>query len=113
MGARERVLKVGSKGLGKGTSLGFKFGVILGLYQFQNWGCGRIASSGKDKIARCVTERMMSDVTQYSDLDCVEKFCLTFVVGHEATVRVYCARSAFRPESLLRIPEEYPYTGHR
>ena len=71
------MLKVGSKGLGKGTSLGFKFGVILGLYQFQNWGCGRIASSGKDKIARCVTERMTSDVTQYSDLDCVEKFCLT------------------------------------
>ena len=85
---------------------------MLGLSQFQNWGWARIISSGKDRIARCVVERRMtSDLTQYSDLDCVGDVLLDLVVGQEALASTF----AFTVLGLLpsRIPEEYPYTNHR
>lgn len=115
MGARERVLKVGSKGVRKRNVAGLKFGVILGLYQFQNWGWGRIASSGKDKIARCVTERMTSRRHAIFRLGLCGETLLDLVVGHEATGRVYRARSPSVPSTSPNstFPEEYPYTEHR
>jgi hypothetical protein len=85
MGARGRVLKVGQREFSERDVARFKFDVILGLYQFQNRGWGRIVNSGKDRIARCVIERMASGLTQHSDLDCVGEVLPDLVVEHEST----------------------------
>jgi len=54
---------------------------------------------------------MTSDLTQYSDLDCVGDVLLDLVVGQEALASTF----AFTVLGLLpsRIPEEDPYTDHR
>ena len=59
--------------------------------------------------------RMTSDLTQYSDLDCVGEVLLDLVVGHEALAStfVFTVLELLPSRVPLRIPEEYPYTEDR